>query len=74
MDYILLVLLIILFLNKQNKDRLIKINHKEESYDENKLNNIIGNIKRRNMALIIVIIQCKQGVITIRDIMNQIII
>ena len=43
MDYILLVLLIILFLNKQNKDRLIKINHKEESYDENKLNNIIGN-------------------------------
>ena len=43
MDYILLVLLIILFLNKQNKDRLIKVNHKEESYDENKLNNIIGN-------------------------------
>ena len=36
MDYILLVLLIILFLNKQNKDRLIKVNHKEESYDEKK--------------------------------------
>ena len=68
MDYILLVLLIILFLNKQNKDRLIKINHKEESYDE------LKSTKRRNMALIIVIIQCKQGVITIRDIMNQIII
>ena len=43
MDYILLVLLIILFLNKQNKDRLIKLNHKEKPYDENRTNNIIGN-------------------------------
>lgn len=43
MDYILLILVIILFFNKQNRDRLIKHNHIERFYDKDKINNITGS-------------------------------
>lgn len=43
MDYILLVLIIILFFNKQNRDRLIRHNYREKSYNKDRINNIIGS-------------------------------